>query len=364
QERQMHIQHRKKACRKIGGECIRRGRSCPPNLPIETSSGRPFCKKRRRCCYAERIPVTTPQSTTVPSIFKDCYVTSSGTSYWMYKEERWVTWNGAKDKCANKGLILATPPLISGQAIALWWDVLFACGADSNAWLAARGNGTQYVTQPDGTAISNTSPLWAAGQGGTEVSTDDCMWMYGHKSGLTEQPHSPYWSGSCTYRYGFPLCQERIPVITPQSTTVPSIFTDCYVISSGTSYWMYKEDRWVTWNEARLKCIKEGLILATPPLISGQAIALWWDVLFACGADSNAWLAARGDGMQFVTQPDGTAISNTSPLWWAGQPGNEVSTDDCMWMYGHKKGLTEQPHSPYWSGSCTYRYGFPLCQKP
>ncbi|CAL4068184.1 unnamed protein product, partial [Meganyctiphanes norvegica] len=97
-------------------------------------------------------------------------------------------------------------------------------------------------------------------------------------------------------------------------------------------------------------------------LIKKEQIVFVKDILVSCEY-SFAWLSAVGDGTQFVTQPGGRHISNTSPLWRDERPGSRVTTQHCMYMDGWKLALQEQPGSPYGSWLCSDSIQiYPLCQ--
>lgn len=45
---------RRNTCRReLEGKCVRRKRRCPSSLPLETSHGKPYCSRRKRCCYPD-----------------------------------------------------------------------------------------------------------------------------------------------------------------------------------------------------------------------------------------------------------------------------------------------------------------------
>ncbi|CAL4108319.1 unnamed protein product, partial [Meganyctiphanes norvegica] len=139
---------------------------------------------------------------------------------------------------------------------------------------------------------------------------------------------------------------------------------DGFVQSNSKCYKLFKSDGQSTWETAKAVCEANRLTMAMPA--DEESVTLRKDLFDVYGDWSSAWLSARGDGAQYVTEPDGRYISNTSPLWWPSSPVSSylVSNTNCLALMLVQFALLQQPNQPYGSWICGFKAGYPLCIDP
>ncbi|CAL4235041.1 unnamed protein product, partial [Meganyctiphanes norvegica] len=95
-------------------------------------------------------------------------------------------------------------------------------GSGTGVWMDARGDGSKFVWQRDGTVLSNTSPLWFPGWPAGQVSTGRCLGMLIFKNDWKNHPGRPFTSDPCSHYYKT-LCEASstaspaTPTVTPSS---------------------------------------------------------------------------------------------------------------------------------------------------
>ncbi|CAL4202078.1 unnamed protein product [Meganyctiphanes norvegica] len=110
------------------------------------------------------------------------------------------------------------------------------------------------------------------------------------------------------------------------------------------------------WTESVSFCKSEGLVLARPYGAAG--LQAYLNHRYGL---SSYWIRGRGTGSSITWQPDGQAISNTSALWWPGEPANYLSTSYCLCLLTSDSEFEKHPGKPYYTCGCGIHY-YHLCE--
>ncbi|CAL4209121.1 unnamed protein product, partial [Meganyctiphanes norvegica] len=145
---------------------------------------------------------------------------------------------------------------------------------------------------------------------------------------------------------------STIPMTTSTtSTTTPTPNKRCPdgFFNIGSKCYKIYTDTTRSWEAAKSKCEAEDLVLPTK---TDDANILRKYIVDTYG-DMWVWMGARGVGTEFQWVRSGDAISNTSPLWWNGQPNGNTGTDRCLLLTSNKPDWANQPTHPYYPLKCS-----------
>ena len=83
---------------------------------------------------------------------------------------------------------------------------LLALGNYDNTYINAKGDGSKFVWQVDGEAISNSDALWYPGHPGSNYDTDRCLTLQTEETKMDSYPDQPFYGNPCGYTEPY-LCE-------------------------------------------------------------------------------------------------------------------------------------------------------------